>query len=260
MTETILFQDEFNIITAERLNALTPKESKVIRMKLGLLGDAKHTYKAIGLHFNVGPNRARQIAMKAFRKMRHPRFNKPEEIPLLEKDISSIMINKRLLNCLLSEGINCLNDIKSKRFESTGALEIFLLKIPNFGRKSWREFTEFLKQNNLSYNDFVLNKEEVVKVKEEEKISAMQQDINELKNITNHHYSWLKKFENYIAKSENNINQRCEIEVEAFKNEMHSLASEIQRNINSKILAFNEYMAVERYRLDQLLSNIKLTG
>jgi len=50
--------------------ALTPREEHIMRMRFGLVDGIKHTLKEIGLCFQIGPERIRQIEAKALYKLR----------------------------------------------------------------------------------------------------------------------------------------------------------------------------------------------
>jgi RNA polymerase primary sigma factor len=54
------------------LDALTERESKVLRMRFGLAGSKPLTLEEVGRHFGVTRERIRQIESKAIRKLRHP--------------------------------------------------------------------------------------------------------------------------------------------------------------------------------------------
>lgn len=55
----------------ELLDTLTPRESKVLRLRFGIDCD-EHSLDEIGKLFEVSKERVRQIESKALRKMRHP--------------------------------------------------------------------------------------------------------------------------------------------------------------------------------------------
>jgi RNA polymerase primary sigma factor len=57
---------------AEALQALTPREAKVLRMRFGIGMSTDHTLEEVGLQFDVTRERIRQIEAKALRKLRHP--------------------------------------------------------------------------------------------------------------------------------------------------------------------------------------------
>src|SRR5215813_13462307 len=60
-------------ITDEVLATLTPREEKVIKMRIGLgTTGSEHTLEEVGQHFAVTRERIRQIEAKALRKLRHP--------------------------------------------------------------------------------------------------------------------------------------------------------------------------------------------
>ncbi len=62
---------------AEVLETLTPRETKVIRLRFGLDDGRSRTLEEVGAEFGVTRERIRQIEAKAIRKLRHPnRSNK----------------------------------------------------------------------------------------------------------------------------------------------------------------------------------------
>ena len=54
------------------LGGLTPREAKVLRMRLGIDMNTDHTLEEVGKQFDVTRERIRQIEAKALRKLRHP--------------------------------------------------------------------------------------------------------------------------------------------------------------------------------------------
>jgi len=56
----------------EMLDTLTPRESKVLRMRFGIELDADHTLEEVGKALYVTKERIRQIEAKALRKMKRP--------------------------------------------------------------------------------------------------------------------------------------------------------------------------------------------
>ncbi|WP_206995734.1 RNA polymerase sigma factor RpoD [Trinickia mobilis] len=56
----------------EALDALSPREAKVLRMRFGLDTTADHTLEEVGKQFDVSRERIRQIESKAMRKLAHP--------------------------------------------------------------------------------------------------------------------------------------------------------------------------------------------
>ncbi|MFZ2237140.1 MAG: RNA polymerase sigma factor RpoD, partial [Dokdonella sp.] len=54
------------------LSGLTPRESKVLRMRFGIDMNTDHTLEEVGKQFDVTRERLRQIEAKALRKLRHP--------------------------------------------------------------------------------------------------------------------------------------------------------------------------------------------
>ena len=55
----------------EILSSLTPRESKVLKMRFGIDMNCDHTLEEIGKQFDVTRNSIRQIEAKALRKLRH---------------------------------------------------------------------------------------------------------------------------------------------------------------------------------------------
>ena len=56
----------------EVLQALTPREQRVLRLRFGLEDGRSRTLEEVGQEFNVTRERIRQIEAKALRKLRHP--------------------------------------------------------------------------------------------------------------------------------------------------------------------------------------------
>ena len=56
----------------EALDALSPREAKVLRMRFGLVTTSDHTLEEVGKQFDVSRERIRQIESKAMRKLKHP--------------------------------------------------------------------------------------------------------------------------------------------------------------------------------------------
>ena len=54
------------------LSTLTPREEKVLKMRLGIDEEGEHTLEEVGETFSVTRERIRQIETKALRKLRHP--------------------------------------------------------------------------------------------------------------------------------------------------------------------------------------------
>lgn len=60
----------------DMLGTITPREEKVIRMRVGLDDGKEYTLEEIGQVFNVTRERIRQIEAKSLRKLRHPSRSK----------------------------------------------------------------------------------------------------------------------------------------------------------------------------------------
>ena len=61
---------------SEILGTLTPREEKVLRLRLGLEDGRPRTLEEVGKEFDVTRERIRQIEAKALRKLRHPSRSK----------------------------------------------------------------------------------------------------------------------------------------------------------------------------------------
>ena len=61
---------------SEVMETLTPRESKVLRLRFGLEDGRAHTLEEVGKEFDVTRERVRQIEAKALRKLRHPSRSK----------------------------------------------------------------------------------------------------------------------------------------------------------------------------------------
>ncbi len=60
----------------EVLSTLTPRESRVLRLRFGLKDGRSRTLEEVGREFGVTRERIRQIEAKALRKLRHPSRSK----------------------------------------------------------------------------------------------------------------------------------------------------------------------------------------
>lgn len=60
----------------EVLDTLTPRETRVLKLRYGLEGGRSHTLEEVGQVFDVTRERIRQIEAKALRKLRHPSRSK----------------------------------------------------------------------------------------------------------------------------------------------------------------------------------------
>jgi len=70
--------------TRNVLSGLTPRESKVLRMRFGIEMNTDHTLEEVGKQFDVTRERIRQIEAKALRKLRHP--SRSEQLKSFLKD------------------------------------------------------------------------------------------------------------------------------------------------------------------------------
>ncbi len=60
----------------EMLNALTPREARVLQLRFGLVDGRSHTLKEVGEKFGVTRERIRQIESEALRRLRNPNRSK----------------------------------------------------------------------------------------------------------------------------------------------------------------------------------------
>ena len=66
-------EEQRDSMVEKMLSTLTPREQKVIKMRMGLGEyDHEHTLEECAVMFDVNRERIRQIEQKALRKMRHP--------------------------------------------------------------------------------------------------------------------------------------------------------------------------------------------
>ena len=70
--EDILEESQFKKTMNDILDSLTPRESKILRLRFGIGFDEEQTLEQISSMFDCTKERIRQIEAKAFRKMRHP--------------------------------------------------------------------------------------------------------------------------------------------------------------------------------------------
>jgi len=133
-----------NKITIDPISALPERHRKVydLRHKYGW------TYKRIGDDIGVSQWRVRQILARAMRTIKaakadaelHNEINNSEcqDAELIPKCLLSV----RTSRCLRNEGIFTVG--QAKKFLSYGDR---MLRVPNFGIKSMKEFTLFMEQN-----------------------------------------------------------------------------------------------------------------
>ena len=64
------------MIIDKLLSSLSPRQSKVLKMRFGIDMNTDHTLEEVGLQFSVTRERIRQIEAKALRKLKHPSRSK----------------------------------------------------------------------------------------------------------------------------------------------------------------------------------------
>lgn len=70
--ENTFEENEFQNLMNNILDSLTPRESKILRLRFGINMAQEFTLEQVASIFNVTRERIRQIEAKALRKMRHP--------------------------------------------------------------------------------------------------------------------------------------------------------------------------------------------
>ena len=65
-------QENLKETTTRVLSSLTPREERVLRMRIGIGMNTDHTLEEVGQQFSVTRERIRQIEAKALRKLKHP--------------------------------------------------------------------------------------------------------------------------------------------------------------------------------------------
>lgn len=70
--EQQLEEEERKILVSDRLDSLTPREAKILRLRFGFDNTPAHTLEEIGKIFKVTREQIRHIEARALRKMRHP--------------------------------------------------------------------------------------------------------------------------------------------------------------------------------------------
>jgi hypothetical protein len=104
LDETVL-KHEMVTVVEKQLDSLTPRESKVLRMRFGI-GCKEHTLEEVGKTFDVGGERIRQIEAKALRKMKRP--ERADELRQLLPDYEISPKQKQKTKSLLCEGVHHL--------------------------------------------------------------------------------------------------------------------------------------------------------
>ena len=72
LPETIYEAIELRSLINEVLKSLTERESKVLKMRFGLVDGEEHTLAEVGKQFGLTAERIRQIEALALRKLKHP--------------------------------------------------------------------------------------------------------------------------------------------------------------------------------------------
>lgn len=72
LLENVVLEDQRNDALNEALSTLSPREQKIVQMRMGLAGFDEHTFDQLAEIFGITRERIRQIEAKAIRKLRHP--------------------------------------------------------------------------------------------------------------------------------------------------------------------------------------------
>lgn len=70
--ETILEEQEFKTIIQDILDSVTPRESKILKLRFGIGTEKDYSLEEIGKIMDLSRERIRQIESRVLRKMRHP--------------------------------------------------------------------------------------------------------------------------------------------------------------------------------------------
>jgi len=70
--EDAVIESSMRSAVRDMLNALTPREARVLRMRYGLDEPREHTLEEVGKQFDASRERVRQIEVQAIKKLRHP--------------------------------------------------------------------------------------------------------------------------------------------------------------------------------------------
>jgi RNA polymerase sigma factor (sigma-70 family) len=90
-------------VVAQTLATLTPREERIVRLRFGFGGEDQ-TLEEVATEFGVGPQRIRQIEVKALRKLKHPaRSTKLLEVAGVERAKDEpFFLDDEVLDALLS--------------------------------------------------------------------------------------------------------------------------------------------------------------
>lgn len=70
--EQEMVEEDMTRVVADKLDSLTPREAKILRLRFGLDGVQAHTLEEIGKIFKVTREQIRHIEARALRKLRDP--------------------------------------------------------------------------------------------------------------------------------------------------------------------------------------------
>lgn len=70
--EQEMVEEDMTRVMKDKLDSLTPREAKILRLRFGFDGTQAHTLEEIGKIFKVTREQIRHIEARALRKLRHP--------------------------------------------------------------------------------------------------------------------------------------------------------------------------------------------
>jgi len=116
----------------ELLDTLTPRESKILKMRFGIDCLFDHTLEEVAVRFDVTRERIRQIESKALRKMKHP--DRRDELmqclePLTKKERDERLVSKMYAAKSLSKS---LVQVRREQAKTNREAQVFVTKYPNW--------------------------------------------------------------------------------------------------------------------------------
>jgi hypothetical protein len=262
------------LVTDERrLACLSGMEKQVIDMLFGIgVYDRQYKIKEIAEAIGRSIRRVRQIEAKAFRKMRHPRFDSMENIDPLDYNFHQLFIHdeetkysiSRMIHCLSAEEIYTLRDFKRFKLSHRKQLSLLLLKMPNMGTRSIEIFYKSLERHHIPVETLFPDEKEMQEIiqKEkinyiellEEKIKSMEQTIIDIERRAIHIDHTLKQSLTMVD---------MQSHFKAFSMQMNEAAKDIEIEINKKLQKFHHdydelkkignHIEIFKYKLSELI-------
>jgi RNA polymerase sigma factor (sigma-70 family) len=85
--EQEMVEEDMSRVMSDKLDGLTRREAKILRLRFGIDGVQEHTLEEIGELFECTGTRIRQIEAQALRKMRHP-SRSDDLVPFINIDVT----------------------------------------------------------------------------------------------------------------------------------------------------------------------------